>query len=113
MTSVATVKHARERAQAQQPADENEMTTALPDAVGASLRDVLGPAGYITDATRLEPHLTEWRGLFRGEAAALLLPDSTESAAAAVSICASNGIAMVPQGGNTGLVGGAIPHRHS
>ncbi|MDJ0928133.1 MAG: FAD-binding oxidoreductase [Gammaproteobacteria bacterium] len=75
----------------------------------AALRDAVGPAGLVTDETELEPHLTEWRGLFRGRAAALLLPASTAAAAAAVRVCADNGIGMVPQGGNTGLVGGAIP----
>ena len=75
----------------------------------AALREAVGPDGLVTDDAELEPHLTEWRGLFRGRAAALLLPASTAAAAAAVRACAEFGIGMVPQGGNTGLVGGAIP----
>jgi FAD/FMN-containing dehydrogenase len=70
----------------------------------------VGTAGLTTDADTLEPHLTEWRGLYRGAALAMAAPASTAEAAAVVRWCASHAVGIVPQGGNTGLVGGAIAH---
>jgi len=86
------------------------MVADLPAGLGEQLARRLGPRGYVSDAAALAPHLTEWRGLYRGAAAALLAPASTAEAAAVVRLCAEAGVAMVPQGGNTGLVGGAVPH---
>ena len=74
------------------------------------LRSIVGPQAVITDAAALEPHLTEWRGLYRGDATAMVLPGTTAEAAAVVTACAAARVAMVPQGGNSGLVGGAIAH---
>ncbi len=76
----------------------------------ARLAACVAPAGLILDREALEPHLTEWRGLFRGEALALALPASTEEASATLRLCAEYQVGVVPQGGNTGLVGGAIAH---
>ena len=72
------------------------------------LRGIVGPQAVLTDAEALEPHLTEWRGLYRGAATALVEPGTTAEAAEVVAACAAARVAMVPQGGNTGLVGGAI-----
>ncbi|QTC92636.1 FAD-binding oxidoreductase [Brevundimonas goettingensis] len=74
------------------------------------LKAALGPAGWSQDPFTLAPHLTEWRGRWTGETPILLTPGSTEEVAKAVSICAANGVAIIPQGGNTGLVGGQIPY---
>ena len=57
----------------------------------------------------LDPWLTDWRGRWRGRAAAMLSPASTEEVAFAVRLCAEAGVALVPQGGNTSMVGGATP----
>jgi len=73
------------------------------------LHAVLGPAGCLTDPADLAPHLSDWRGLYRGAAMALLRPTSTEQLAQAVRLCAKAGIALTPQGGNTSMVGGATP----
>jgi len=73
------------------------------------LEALLGPRGCVTDPERIEPHLTEWRGRYRGSTPVLALPDSTEAVAAVVTACARHGVGIVPQGGNTGLCGGAIP----
>lgn len=73
------------------------------------LKAVVGPAGYRESAADLEPYLTEWRGLFRGHTPLLLLPASTAQVSEILRICNSASIGVVPQGGNTGLVGGAIP----
>jgi FAD/FMN-containing dehydrogenase len=73
------------------------------------LREVVGPQGLITGARDMEPYVVDWRGLYRGKAPAVVRPSSTEQVAEVVQICAGNGIGIVPQGGNTGMCGGATP----
>ena len=70
---------------------------------------LLGPKGLTTDADVMAPWLTDWRGKYRGRAAAMLSPASTEEVAAVVRLCAEEQVALVPQGGNSGMVGGATP----
>ncbi len=77
----------------------------LPDA----LATLLGPAGLLTDPADIAPALSDWRGLYRGAALAVLRPANTQQVADCVRICAAAGIAIVPQGGNTSMVGGATP----
>ncbi len=72
-------------------------------------RQILGDKGVITDASDIAPWLTDWRGRFHGQAAAILQPDSTEQVANAVALAAKIGVRLVPQGGNTSMVGGATP----
>ena len=55
------------------------------------------------------PFLVDWRGRYRGEALAVVRPGSTEEVAAVVRVCMAHGVPIVPQGGNTGLCGGATP----
>jgi FAD/FMN-containing dehydrogenase len=55
------------------------------------------------------PYTTDWRRQFRGEAQCVLRPASTAEVAAVVGLCAREGLAIVPQGGNTGLCGGSVP----
>lgn len=69
----------------------------------------LGPRGHATDAETLASYLKEWRGRFTGHTPFLAMPASTEEAADVVRFCAEAGVAITPQGGNTGLVGGQIP----
>ena len=73
------------------------------------LKAIVGEKGWIDDPATLEPHLAEWRGTYRGKTSLLVRPDSTEQVAAVVRACGRAGRAIVPQGGNTGLCGGAIP----
>ena len=75
----------------------------------ADLESLLGPRGFSREPAELEPWLTDWRGRYRGRAAALLSPASTAEVQAIVSRCAAQGVALVPQGGNTSMVGGATP----
>jgi FAD/FMN-containing dehydrogenase len=63
----------------------------------------------VTDAADVEPWLNDWRGRFHGAAEGILAPASTEEVAAIVALAAEHRIALVPQGGNTGMVGGATP----
>ncbi len=73
------------------------------------LAAIVGPANLLTETADLAPYLVEERGLFKGAALAVARPGSTEQVAAVVKACAQAGIAMVPQGGNTGLCGGGVP----
>jgi len=75
----------------------------------AQCRAVVGEA-YVLDAPAdMAPFLTDWRGRFTGKAAAVLRPGSVEQVAALVRACAEHRVALVPQGGNTGLVLGSVP----
>jgi len=63
----------------------------------------------LTEPGDTEPYLTDWRKRYRGRAIGVALPENTEEVAALVQLCAAHRIAIVPQGGNTGLVGGSTP----
>ncbi len=73
------------------------------------LAALIGAKNVVTDAGDLAPFLKEPRDLFHGNALCLARPGSTEEVAALVKLCAETGTKIVPQGGNTGLVGGQIP----
>lgn len=70
---------------------------------------VVGEKGAISDPGDMTPYLVEWRDKWRGSAALVVRPGSTEEVAEVVRICHETGTRIVPQGGNTGLVGGSIP----
>jgi len=72
-------------------------------------RELLGERGLTQDSELLKPWLTDWRGRFTGRALALASPASTEEVAALVRLCASHCVPIVPQGGNSGMSGGATP----
>lgn len=63
----------------------------------------------LTDEAEMAPFLTDWRGKWTGRAKAVAQPESTEGVAAVVRWCVRHGFSVVPQGGNTGLSGGATP----
>ena len=83
------------------------MTAAVLDA----LRGRLGAKGVLSDAGDVAPFSTDWRGLFEGRPLCIARPASTVEVAATLRLCAKHGAAVVPQGGNTGLAGGATPDR--
>jgi FAD/FMN-containing dehydrogenase len=70
---------------------------------------LLGAKGFTDDAETMAPWLTDWRGRYTGQAAAMLSPADTAEVAALVKIAALHRIALVPQGGNSGMVAGATP----
>jgi FAD/FMN-containing dehydrogenase len=80
-----------------------------PEALLDKLGALLGPKGMSRDPADLAPWLADWRGRYHGRAAAMLRPGTREEAAAAVALCAEAGVPLVPQGGNTSMVGGATP----
>jgi FAD/FMN-containing dehydrogenase len=75
----------------------------------AGLRDLVGDAHVLTAAADTAPYLTDWRGRYTGDALCVVRPATTEELSRVVRLCADAGLPMVPQGGNTGLCGGATP----
>jgi FAD/FMN-containing dehydrogenase len=73
------------------------------------LKEAAGPGGWSEEASEIAPHLVELRGRWTGRTPLLLKPSSTEAVSRILAICTETGTAVVPQGGNTGLVGGQIP----
>src|SRR5687767_11703250 len=73
------------------------------------LADIVGAAHVLTEAAQTQPYLTDWRKQYSGPAECVVRPGSTEEVARVVALCAHEGLAVVPQGGNTGLVGGSVP----
>jgi D-lactate dehydrogenase (cytochrome) len=71
---------------------------------------IVGEKNAVTDAAEQEPYLIEGRGLYRGVTPVVLRPGSVEEVAAILRLAGETGAAIVPQGGNTGLVGGQISH---
>ena len=73
------------------------------------LRNRLGKKALLDSPEDMAPYLQEWRGLYKGQALAVARPDRVEDVSEVVQIAASHGLKVVPQSGNTGLVGGQIP----
>ena len=69
----------------------------------------IGVSHVLTAPEDTAPYLTDWRGRFTGRAQAVVLPSTAGEVAAVVSACAEQRVPIVPQGGNTGLAGGATP----
>jgi D-lactate dehydrogenase (cytochrome) len=88
--------------------------TAPPPALSldliANFRKIVGDKYAVTDQADIAPYTTEERDLFRGHSPLVLRPDSTAEVAAICKLANEHKIALVPQGGNTGLVGGQTPH---
>jgi FAD/FMN-containing dehydrogenase len=77
----------------------------LLDDLGAAL----GEGAVLTAAAEMAGYATDWRQLYTGRPLAVIRPRSTAEVAAAVKLCAAAGAAIIPQGGNTSMVGGAVP----
>ena len=70
---------------------------------------LLGAAHVLVDADLRAPYETDWIRRWSGRAAAVVRPGSTEEVAAVLRVCSERGLAVVPQGGNTGMVGAGVP----
>ncbi len=75
----------------------------------AAAKAIVGEQGLITDPTDIAPYLRDWRGNYTSKADLVVRPANTAEVAAIVRLCADTRTPLVPQGGNTGLVGGGIP----
>jgi len=80
-----------------------------PEAFLAAASELLGERGLTRDPDLLQPWLTDWRGRYTGRALALASPASTAEVAGLVRLCGEHGAPIVPQGGNSGMSGGATP----
>ncbi|KQM18826.1 FAD-binding oxidoreductase [Novosphingobium sp. Leaf2] len=87
----------------------NAPASITPDTFLSAAADLLGPRGLTTDPELVEPWLTDWRGRYTGKACALASPANVEELSALVRLCAQHGVPIVPQGGNSGMSGGATP----
>ena len=76
----------------------------------ARFRAIVGDKYAVTKPADVAPYVTEERGLFRGHSPLILRPGSTAEVSAICKLASNDRIALVPQGGNTGLVGGQTPH---
>ncbi len=81
-----------------------KMTTAI-----AAFKTTLGPSGWTDDVDAMAPLLTDWRGRYTGRSPIVLKPKSALEISQCMQIAREHHISFVPQGGNTGLVGGATP----
>ncbi|MBK8335211.1 MAG: FAD-binding oxidoreductase [Sterolibacteriaceae bacterium] len=80
-----------------------------PAALLSELRAVVGESAVFAVGDELAPYLVDWRGRYSGAALAVVKPASSEEVSRVVEICARDRVPVVPQGGNTGLVGGGTP----
>ena len=85
------------------------MPSSAKSVIGA-LEKILGPQGVLTATADLEPYVVDWRGVYRGVAAAVARPANTAQVAAVMKLCAETGTPLVPQGGNTGMCGASVPN---
>ena len=86
-----------------------------PIALGADLiarfAEIVGPSHALTDPDQQLPYLREWRDMYEGRASVVLRPGSTEEVSMILALANAHAIPVVPQAGNTGLVGGQMPMR--
>jgi FAD/FMN-containing dehydrogenase len=85
------------------------MRAVTHDALLSALRDAVGERHCLTDAALRASYETDWTRRFTGPAIAVVRPGSTDEVAAVLRACTDAGVGVVPQGGNTGLVGGSAP----
>ena len=77
--------------------------------IADALAAIVGESNVLTEPDVRAGYEVDWTGRYRGSASCVVRPHSTAEVAAVVAACASAGAALVPQGGNTGLVGGGVP----
>lgn len=88
--------------------DIARMPALSPDLI-ERFRAIVGPQHALTDPDQQLPYLREWRDMYEGRASIVLRPSSTEEVSKILALANEHGIAVVPQAGNTGLVGGQMP----
>jgi len=74
-----------------------------------AIKEVVGDNGWLADAADVEPYVNEWLKILEGTCQMVVRPSTTEQVAQVIYICHNAGISITPQGGNTGMVGGAVP----
>jgi FAD/FMN-containing dehydrogenase len=89
--------------------EETTSVTSTIEAAFNAIRAAVGPKGVVEDPQELERYLAETRGTYRGRTGLVVRPASTAEVAKVVRLAAAARLPIVPQGGNTGLCGGAVP----
>jgi FAD/FMN-containing dehydrogenase len=85
-------------------------TVPPPDALLNAIRAIVNERGILTETSDTAPYSEDWRRLYQGRTGAVIRPGTTDELAAVVKLCAAHGTPIVPQGGNTSMVGGAVPN---
>lgn len=75
----------------------------------SEFKNALGANAVLSNQDDMQPYLREWRGLYQGKALAVVWPSTTQEVSDAVKLACAHGLKIIPQGGNTGLVGGQMP----
>ncbi|MEQ1517760.1 MAG: FAD-binding oxidoreductase [Usitatibacteraceae bacterium] len=75
----------------------------------AKVQAIVGERGIVTDPADISPYVHDWRGNYIGRTPLVVLPASTQEVADVVKLCFETNTPIVPQGGNTGMVGGSVP----
>ncbi|MCC7046718.1 MAG: FAD-binding oxidoreductase [Alphaproteobacteria bacterium] len=86
------------------------LPAGLPNGLADELRAIVGAKGWSEDPEILAPQLKDWTGYYTGTTPLMVMPATTAEVAAVVRACAEAGVGIVPQSGNTGLVGAQLPH---
>jgi FAD/FMN-containing dehydrogenase len=84
-------------------------TSLPPDELAEAMRGVVGGGHVLTEPALMEQYVVDWSGRWRGSASMVVRPGSTQEVSAVLRLCSAAGVPVVPQGGNTGLVGGSVP----
>lgn len=88
------------------------MSATVPNSLIAAFRQVVGESNVITDPSITAGYATDWTGRWRGSAACVIRPVSETQVGPVLQLCHDAHVGVVPQGGNTGLVGGSVPHHN-
>ena len=108
MTACAAPPHRENADDGGGPTGENAMNRPREEHI-RHLQNILGPEGWLAADEDKAPYLQEWRDKFHGETPLVMRPASTAEVAQILAYCNEQRLAVVPQGGNTGLCGGAMP----
>jgi len=80
-----------------------------PHALHAAMKSMLGPEGCLTDPADIAPYLVDYKGVYQGASPMVVRPRTAAEVASVVTYCRDHGIHIVPQGGNTSMVGASVP----
>jgi FAD/FMN-containing dehydrogenase len=89
---------------------ENIVVSSSSCELRSALISLVGEKGCLFDPQETAAYCEDWRQLYKGKTPAVIRPATAEEVASVVRLCAERRIALVPQGGNTGMMGGAAPH---
>ena len=86
-----------------------DVASSVTEGLAARLAEALGPGAVLTEPADMAGYAVDWRNLYHGRPLAVVRPSTTAQVAETIRLCAEAGAPVVPQGGNTSMVGGATP----